>query len=159
MRIVTAFIAVALLGSAPLDDSLAQRRGKLVPPRVTVASLEALPSPSGETRFLVALLFDNMSTEPLKIKSLEFKLRLANQGILDGKAGAMVVEAFDQQTLVVEVRSEIISSVSRLLSFAEGPDNTLAYELFGKLTMERYRNDPLQFGGEGRAPLVIPSQR
>jgi hypothetical protein len=27
MRIVTAFIAVALLGSAPLDDSLAQRRG------------------------------------------------------------------------------------------------------------------------------------
>jgi hypothetical protein len=158
MRIVTAFIAVVLLGSAPLDTSLAQRRG-IVPPRVTVTSLEALPSPSGETRFLVALLFDNMSTEPLKVKSLEFKLRLANQGILDGKAGALVVEALDQQTLVIEVRSEIISSVSRLMSFAEGPDNTLGYELFGKLTLERYRNDPLQFGGEGRAPLVIPSQR
>jgi hypothetical protein len=158
MRIVTAFIAVVLLGSAPLDTSLAQRRG-IVPPRVTVTSLEALPSPSGETRFLVALLFDNMSTEPLKVKSLEFKLRLANQGILDGKAGAMVVEALDQQTLVIEVRSEIISSVSRLMSFAEGPDNTLGYELFGKLTLERYRNDPLQFGGEGRAPLVLSSER
>jgi hypothetical protein len=25
--------------------------------------------------------------------------------------------------------------------------------------MERYRNDPLQFGGEGRAPLVLSNQR
>ena len=156
MRIVTAFIAVVLLGSAPFGASHAQRG--LVPPLVTVTSLEALPSPGGETRFLVTLFFDNMGTEPIKVKSIEFKLRLANQGILDGKAGGMVLEALHQQTLIVEVRSEIISSVSRLMSFAEGPDNTLAYELFGKLTMERGRLDPLQFGGEGRAPLVLPGR-
>jgi hypothetical protein len=157
MRIVTAFIAVALLGSAPLGTLLAQRG--MVPPRVTVKSLEALPSPSGETRFRVALFFDNMGTEPLKIKSIEFKLRLADQGIIDFTSGAMVLEALDQQTVTVDVSSEIVSSVSRLMSFAEGPENTLAYELFGKLTFARGRLDPLQFGGEGRAPLILPSER
>jgi hypothetical protein len=100
-----------------------------------------------------------MSTEPLKIKSIEFKLRLADQGIIDGAAGAMVLEALDQQTLTVEASSEIVSSVSRLMSFTEGPDNTLQYEIFGKLTMERFRMEPLEFGGQGRAPLVLPSER
>ena len=157
MRLVTAFIAVVLLGGTPFGASLAQRG--LVPPRVTVKSLEALPSPDGETRFRVTLFFDNLSTEPLKIRSIEFKLRLADQGILDGNAGAILVEGLDQQTLTVDVSSEIVSSVSRLMSFAEGPENTLAYEIFGKLTLERRRPDPLQFVGEGRAPLVLPSER
>jgi hypothetical protein len=157
MRIAAALIAVVLLGSAPFGSSLAQRG--LAPPRVKVQSLEPLPSPDGEQRFRISLLFDNMSTEPLKIKSIEFKLRLADQGIIDGAAGAMVLEALDQQTLTVEASSEIISSVSRLMSFTEGPDNTLAYEIFGKLTMERFRMEPLQFGGQGRAPLVLPSER
>ena len=156
MRFVAASIAVVLLASAPFGASLAQRG--LVPPRVTVKSLEPLPSPAGETRFRITLFFDNMSTEPLKIRGIEFKLRLADQGILDGVAGAMLLEALDQQTLTVEVSSEIVSSVSRLLSFAEGPDNTLAYELFGKLTLERFRTDPLAFSGQGRAPLVLPSE-
>jgi hypothetical protein len=157
MRIVTAFIAVVLLCSAPLSTPLAQRG--MVPPRVTVKSLEALPSPSGETRFRITLFFDNMGTEPLKIKSIEFKLRLADEGIIDFTSGAMVLEALDQQTVTVDASSEIVSSVSRLMSFAEGPENTLAYELFGKLTFVRGRLDPLQFGGEGRAALVLPGER
>ena len=131
----------------------------LIPPRVTVKSLEPLPSSAGEQRFRIALFFDNMSTEPLKIRGVEFKLRLADQGIIDGTAGAMVLEALDQQTVTVDVSSEIVSSLSRLMSFAEGPDNTLAYEIFGKLTLERFRTDPLEFAGQGRAPLVLSSER
>ena len=49
MRIVTAFIAVVLLGSAPLGTSLAQRG--VNPPGVTVTSLEPLPRSGGEQRF------------------------------------------------------------------------------------------------------------
>ena len=157
MRIAAAFIAMVLLGSAAPGTSLAQRG--LAPPRVKVQSLEPLPSPDGEQRFRISLLFDNLSTEPLKIKSIEFKLRLADQGIIDFTSGAMVLEALDQQTVTVDVSSELVSSVSRLMSFAEGPENTLAYELFGKLTFVRGRVDPLQFGGEGRAPLILPSER
>ena len=49
-------------------------------------NLEPLPSSGGETRFRVDLLVDNLNTEPLKIKGIEFKLRLADQGIIDGNA-------------------------------------------------------------------------
>ena len=122
-------------------------------------SLEPLPASGGATRFRARLLIDNQNTDPLKIRGIEFKLRLADQGIIDGTVGAMTLEALDQQTLTVEASSEIVSSVSRLMSFVEGPDNTLAYEIFGKLTLDRFRMEPLEFGGQGRAPLLLPSQR
>jgi len=156
MRIVTALIAAALLCSAPLS-SFAQRG--MAPPRLAVQSLEPLPSSPGEQYFRAVLLVDNMNDEPMKIRNIEFQVRLGNHGILDGHTGPLVIEALDQQTLVVEIGSAIVASLSYLLQFAEGPDNTLPYEIFGKLTMERKMIDPVQFSGRGRVPLVLSGER
>jgi hypothetical protein len=157
MRIVAAFIAVVLLGSAPLGGSLAQRG--LVVPRVTVQSLEPLPSSGTQQRFRVELLIDNMNTEPLRIRDIEFKLRLADQGIIDGGTGPLTIEALDRLPVMLEVGSDIVSSLSRLLSFVQQPENTLPYEIYGTVKLERGFREPLSFGVHGQALLVMTSER
>ena len=156
MRIVMALIAVALVSAGPAS-SFAQRG--MVPPRVTVQSLEPLPAAGTEQRFRAVLLVDNLNTEPLKLRGIEFSLRLAHLGILDGRIPAMTVEALDRQLVTLELGSEIIASVSQLLSFVQGPENALPYEIVCKVTFERGRIDPLNFSAEGRVPLVMSDER
>ena len=157
MRILIA-VVVALLGIASIGCASAQRG--LAPPRITVQNLEALPSSAGQTRFRVGLLVDNPNTEPLTIRDFEFKLRLADEGIVDGSyTGPLTVEALDRQTVTLEVGSEIVSSVSRLLSFVQGPANAIPYQIYGSVNLDRRRLDPLRFSANGEVPLVMPSAR
>ena len=158
MRIVAAFIAVILLGSALIGDAVAQRG--LVAPRIVVQNVEPMKSSVGEQRFRVNLLIDNPNTEPLAIRNIEFKLRLADEGIIDGFLPApILVEALHQQTLALELGSEIISSLSRLMSFVEGPENLLPYEIYGTVTLDRTVRDPFRFNARGETPLVLADQR
>jgi LEA14-like dessication related protein len=155
MRIVAAFIVASLLGGAPIGSLSAQSQvsGLLV----ALQSLEPLKSTGAGQRFRAVLLIDNMNTEPLKIRNLEFKLRLADQGIVDGNTGEFTIEALDRETMTLELSSEIVSSLPRLLSFAE--DNKLPYEIYGKVTLDKRRMQPLQFGAHGQVPLIIPDER
>ncbi len=158
MRIVVAFIAAVLLGSAPNGGAFAQRG--LLAPRITVQNVEPLRSSAGEQRFRVNLLVDNPNTEPLAIRNIEFKLRLADEGIIDGLLPAPVlIEGLHQQTMTLELGSEMISSLSRLMSFVEGPDNMLPYEIYGDITLDRKLRDPFRFSERGLAPLVLTDQR
>lgn len=156
MRLSAAIIAVVVLGCAPLASPHAQRG--IVAPRVTVQSVEPLPGSPGQ-RFRIALLVDNTNTEPLALKAIEFKLRLADQGIIDGRTGPLVIEALDRQTVTLEVGSEIVSSVSRLLSFVQGPENALPYEIYGTVELDRRFREPLPFSASGQVPLVMTGER
>jgi hypothetical protein len=156
MRVLIAFIAVALL-AAPSSDAFAQRGSAA--PRITVQSLEPLPPSAGQQRFRVTLLIDNQNTESLRVRGIDFKLRLANEGIIDGQAGGdITIEALDQHLLDLELGSEIVSSLSRLLSFVVGPENTLPYEIYGTVTVDR-RLRQLPFSARGQVPLVTAAAR
>jgi LEA14-like dessication related protein len=157
MRLATAVIAVAALGAVPFASSHAQRG--VAAPRITVQQVEPLPVSAGQQRFRVTLLVDNINTEPLKLKAIDFKLRLADQGIIDGRTGPLVIEALDRQTVTLDVGSEIVSSVSRLLSFVQGPKNTLPYEIYGTVELERRFREPLPFSANGEVPLVMTGER
>lgn len=157
MRIASV-ILVSLLGVAAIGCASAQRG--LSAPRITVQSLEPLPSSGAQTRFRVRLLVDNQNTEPLKIRGIEFKLRLADQGIIDGSAAVpLTVEALDRQTVTLELGSEILSSLSRLMSFVQGPENALPYEIYGDVYLERRSRQPLPFSTQGQVPLVMSAER
>lgn len=157
MRIVTV-VVVALLGALAIGCASAQRG--LSAPRITVQTLEPLPSIGGQTRFRVNLLLDNLNTDPLRIRGIEFKLRLADQGIIDGSAVVPVtVEALDRHTVTLELGSEILSSLSRLMAFVQGPDNTLPYEIYGEVYLDRRGREPLRFSSSGQVPLVMTGQR
>jgi LEA14-like dessication related protein len=157
MRIF-AVIVVALLGVVAIGCASAQRG--LSAPRITVQNLEPLPSSAGQTRFRVSLLVDNQNTEPLRIRGIEFKLRLADQGIIDGSAAVpMTIEALDRRTVTLELGSEILSSLSRLMSFVQGPENALPYEIYGDVYLDRRGRQPLQFSTRGEVPLVMTGER
>jgi hypothetical protein len=146
---ITALLWLAL----PL--ALHAQRG-VVAPRVTVQRLVALPTSTGPQAFRVSVLIDNVGTEPLKIREIEFKLRLADQGILDGLSQSpLTIEALDRQTLTLDLRSDILSSVSRLMSFVKGPNNALPYEIYGMLKPDRRLREPIAFSAAGEVPLVV----
>ena len=156
MRIVMALIAGASLCAGP-GASFAQ--GGMAPPYVTVQSLEPLSAAGTEQRFRAVLVVDNLNTEPLKLRGIEFSLRLAHQGMLDGQIPAMTVEALDRQLVTLELKSEIIASAAQLQSLVQGPENTLPYEIVCKVTFERRRIDPVNFRAEGRVSLVMTGAR
>jgi hypothetical protein len=158
MRIVAMLLMLVLAACVELNGSAARRT--LVPPRVTVETLLALPQTGSVQTYRVSLLIDNMSTEPLKLRGLEFKLRIAAQGILDGSSAVPItVPALDRQMVTVDIQSEILSSVSRLMSFVQGPANALPYEIYGTLTPERKLKDPIFFSATGEVPLAMTSER
>jgi hypothetical protein len=151
MRVIAALVVAVLAAAAQLGCSSAD--SDFVAPRITVESLVALAPSAGQQRFRVSLGVDNPNTEPLRIVDLTFALRLADQGILDGRVAPTTIPALDRQTVTMEVGSEIMSSVSRLRSFAEGPDNSLPYELSGRLTLDRALSNPIPFAHRGQVPL------
>jgi hypothetical protein len=52
-----------------------------------------------------------------------------------------------------------MSSLSRLMSFVQGPENALPYEIYGEIYLERRGREPLRFSTSGQVPLVMTSQR
>jgi hypothetical protein len=157
MRIAAAFSALVLLAGALLGAAHAQRG--VAPPRITVESVEPLPGSAGPQRFRIALVVDNMNTEPLRLRGIEFKLRLADEGIIDGATGPVAVDALDRLTVTLDVGSEIMSSLSRLLAFVQGPENTLTYEIYGTIYPERRFREPQRFSMSGHVPLVMAERR
>jgi hypothetical protein len=153
MRIAAVLIALALLAGA------AQAQRGVAPPRITVEQVEPLRSGAGQQRFRLTLVIDNMNSEPLRLRGIDFKLRFADQGIIDGATGPLAVAALDRLTIDLEVGSEIMSSMSRLMAFVQEPDNTLPYEMYGSIYPERRFRDPMRFSSSGQVRLVMPERR
>lgn len=155
------FMTVCVLAGLLAHPVLAAKKAPVVPPRITVEALAALPS-STPQRFRVTLRIDNLNTEPVTIKALEFKLKLASEGIVDGDSyGAMVVGALEQQSVTLDVHSDIVSSLSRLQAFARGPSNTLPYEIYGTVTLDRRPKvkGEVPFRSSGDVPLTTIAER
>jgi LEA14-like dessication related protein len=154
------FVLIALVIIAAAQAACSSTARSIVPPRIQVVGLAALPATSDKQKFRVSLLIDNQGTEPLPIRELRFTLRLANEGILDGVSEVPLnVEALDRETLTLELDSDIVSSLSRLLAFVQGPANALPYEIYGDLTLDRRLPNVLPFSASGEVPLSTTGDR
>ena len=158
MRCLMSLCMLAIVSAQP---ALAAKKQPLVPPRITVQTLAALPSSSPQ-RFRVTLSIDNPNTEPVTVKAIEFKLKLASEGIVDGNSyGLLVVGALEQQSVTLELKSDIVSSLSRLQAFTRGPSHTLAYEIYGTVTLDRRPKVKAEvpFSASGDVPLTTIPDR
>ena len=155
-RLITTCALAALLVQPVLA-----RKPPVVPPHITVQALAALPSSSPQ-HFRVTLRIDNLNPEPLTIKALDFKLKLASEGIVDGDMYApIVIGALEQQNVTLDVHSDIVSSLSRLQAFTRGPANNLPYEIYGTVTLDRRPKvkGEVPFRSSGDAPLTTLAER
>jgi LEA14-like dessication related protein len=161
MRRLMAMCVLAGLLAQPVQPAIAAKKPPLVPPHITVQTLAALPSSSPQ-RFRVTLRIDNLNTEPVTVKAIEFKLKLASEGIIDGNSGGLlVVGALEQQTVTLELHSDIVSSLSRLQAFTHGSANTLPYEIYGTVTLDRRPKvkGEVPFRTSGDVPLTTIADR
>jgi LEA14-like dessication related protein len=148
----------AFFGCAVVAAGCAATPRSIETPRVEVVGLTALSSTAETQRFSVNLLLDNPNVEPLVIEELTFMLRLASEGRMNGRStGPITIPALDRQTVRIDVESDIVSSLSRLLAVVQGSANTLPYELAGNLRLDRTFQNTLPFTFRGEVPLATSS--
>lgn len=148
--IVTLVVAAVIAGGC---SSVPRRVASPQPQLVSITMIRA--SFEGQ-QFAVELLLTNPNAVEIPVRLVEFDIRLGGEGLLRGVAAVpFTLPPGGQETLQVEVFSEIVSSVNRLMSMAQGPQNILDYELQGRVTMDVSMRDPLTIAHRGQVPLMV----
>jgi LEA14-like dessication related protein len=143
-------MAACLMGCSSLPRQLA-------PPQVELAELRLLQASFDGQRFAVRLVLNNPNPVPIPVRAVEFDVRLAGEGLLNGRSlSPFTMPARGRNSVDVEVFSNLVSSVSRLLAFVQGPANGLEYEVQGELELDVPLREPIGFYQRGVVPLVVP---
>jgi LEA14-like dessication related protein len=130
---------------------------QLAPPRVELVELRLLQASFDGQRFAVRVQLNNPNAVAIPVRMLEFDVRLAGEGLLDGRSVApFTLPAGGSQAVDIEIFSNLVSSATRLLALVQGPQNMLEYELQGELTLDAALREPLGFYSRGQVPLVLP---
>ena len=125
----------------------------IVPPEVQLVSLALVRATTEEQTFRVGFLLRNPNDFPIPVSSIDFSARLSGEGVLIGESQPVTLPALDEERLNVEVRTDIVSSMSRLLAAVQGPEDGLAYELVGRLRLGGRPPRTVPFTYSGLVPL------
>jgi LEA14-like dessication related protein len=124
-------------------------------PEVQLVSLSLLEATADGQRCRVGLLLENPNDVALPIRSVQFNARLGGEGILSGESLVpLELPARGRETLRVEILTDLVSSVSRLLAVVQGPDDGLVYELYGRLMLAGRPERAMPFSTSGTVPLT-----
>lgn len=128
-------------------------------PEVRLASLTLREATLDAQRFSVGLLVRNPNAVPIPIEQVRFSARLAGGGTLQGRS----VEPFTlapggTETVQLDVDSDLVSSLSRLLALVQGPGSTISYDLDGLVELSRGLNRTLPFNYRGEIALSMPAR-
>jgi LEA14-like dessication related protein len=148
---LAALIALGGCSSLPRD---------IVAPRVQMIGLSVIDASGTEQRFRVTLRLQNPNAVAIPIESLRFSARLAGQGVLMGDSAAPVtLPARGTETVRVEVRTDLVSSLSSLLAVVRGPEDALPYEINGDLSVGRSRQFPFSYRGDVPLTATLGTRR
>jgi LEA14-like dessication related protein len=128
-------------------------------PDVRLQSLTLLEDGEDGQRLAVRLRVDNPNTVPIPVIGLTFRVRLGGDGLLSGSSmEAFSVPAGGSESVVVEVDTDLVSSLSRLVALVQGPAGALAYEATGELSLSRPFRSPQSFSARGEVPLSMSAR-
>lgn len=151
VRFVLLLLASAALGGC---ETIASR---LEAPDVRIESLALRSATVDAQRFRVALAVSNPNPIPIPIDRLDFSVRLGGGGLMSGQS----IEAFTlgpgaTRTVQLDVDSDLVSSLTRLLALVQGPGDSISYDLDGSVTLGRGLRRNLPFSFRGQVPLSVP---
>ena len=153
-RLFGALMLAAAVGISLQACSSVPRR--LTPPQANLLALTVLDAgPEGQL-FALRLQLVNPNVADIPAVRLDFDIRLGGEGRLIGEyATAFTLAGRGSETLDIEVFSELVSSGSRLMANARGPDNALNYEFHGELVLETRLREPIEIFRRGQVPLTV----
>jgi LEA14-like dessication related protein len=126
------------------------------PPEVELVNLTVLEPAADSQHFALTFLISNPNAEPIPVQEIRYSVRLAGQGYLNGRsATAVTLAGSGRQTLRVDLETDGVVSPARLSSFAQGPDNSLPYELSGDLLIGGQPPRTLPFAASGDVPFAM----
>lgn len=156
----TATTALWLTIFAALGAGCSSLPRDIVAPRVRMIGLSVIDASGAAQRFRVTLQLENRNAFAIPIESLRFSARLAGQGVLMGdSAEPVTLPAQGNETLRVEVRTDLVSSLSSLLAVVRGPEDALPYEINGDLSVSRSRQFPFSYRGEVPLTATLGTRR
>lgn len=149
--------AVAACVFAVISACVATPRA-LVAPEVQLVGLSLLDASADSQRFRVDLAVSNPNEVTLPVERLSFSVRLAGSGVMNGRSlSPFELASGESTTLELEVTTNLVSSVSRLLALLQGPADAIQYDLDGLVTLSRGLNPTFPFSRRGEVPLSLPA--
>jgi LEA14-like dessication related protein len=154
-RLLQRLVVGGVLAAAALVAACSSLPRALAPPAVELTGLSLLRATSDRQDFRVTLRIANPNPIPIPVEDLRFNIRLGGEGLLaGGTSSRMTLPARGEETLRLEVSTDLVSSIRRLLSLAQGPDDALSYELDGYIALDRRHRRTLPFRTRGEVPLT-----
>ena len=150
---------LCLLIASSLASGCTSMSPSIATPVVGVTTLALLPTDSGGRDLIVTLSLDNLNETPMVFGSIDFTIRLGAEGFVDGVGGPVTVPALGTASVRTRVSTDNLSSVSRLISYLQGPQSTLPYEAEGRLLLNSRPPRSFRFATSGQAPLVVSAGR
>ena len=151
-------MAVMVLCFASLPSACVSTPRALVAPEVQLVGLSLLDTSVASQRFRVDLAVTNPNAVTIPVERLSFSVRLAGSGVMSGRSTApFELASGASTTLQLEVTTNLVSSLSRLVSLLQGPSDAIPYDLDGLVTLSRGLNPTFPFSRRGEVPLSLPA--
>jgi LEA14-like dessication related protein len=134
---------------------------KPLSPRVTLVSVQLSSMELLEQRYGLKLRIQNPNDFALNIQGLDFEVELNRAPFASGVAGErVVVPAFGEALLQVEVSSSVWSLARQLREMGEGRQEEFNYRIHGRMSLGS-RLAAIPFESAGTIPLTMtaPSAR
>jgi LEA14-like dessication related protein len=130
-----------------------------VAPEVELVNITLLGTTASGQRFALTFLVSNPNAEPLTYEGIRYHVRLSGQGYLIGRSDEpFTIGVQARQTVLVELETDGVASISSLMAMVRGPESALAYELAGDLVIGGRPERLEPFAYEGDVPLSMTTR-
>jgi len=127
-------------------------------PRITLIGLRPLDIQILEQRYRVRLRIQNPNDAPLRIRGMDFKLRVNGKRFADGVSNRVLeVPAFGEALLAVDVSSSLVRLFEQLRGLGDGAAPRWDYVISGRLAIEGVPAK-LPFERKGTLDLSVPDK-
>lgn len=141
-------VTVSLTACSTLQDQIQK-------PTVRLANIAFLGGDLSQQTYGVTLEVDNPNGMSLPVRAISYSLRLADRDFASGLTrDAFSIPANGSENIHLEIRTNLLDSVSHLTRLLQGGITELDYQMSGDVQIDLPLLGPIPFSQTGRIPLT-----